>query len=142
MTSAGAGAGGTGADFAVGLLDGRQVAVDDLDAELGGVRFQPSDELRVLEVIADRRVHQRPRAFGTTGEDLARRHQGGDGVDIGQAFAAGETDRDPRGLELLPQGARKSVMVVLLAPEELDAELQRRLHGPVELFRGDAQEAV
>ena len=82
-----------GLDLPIGLLDRGQVAVDDFDAELGGMGLQPSDEFRVLDVVAHRWVHQGPGAFRATRKDLTGRHQRGHGVDVGQALAAGEADR-------------------------------------------------
>ena len=84
-----------GLDFAFGLLDRGQVAVDHFDTQFSGVAFQPRDEFGVLDMVAHGGVHQRPRAIGTPREDLPRSHQRSMNIDVGQSLVASEANRHP-----------------------------------------------
>ena len=126
-----------GLDLPAGLLDRGEVTVDHFDAQLGGVAFQPSDEFGVLDMITHGGVHHRPRAIGAPRKDLAGGHERGDRIGIGQGPSAGEANREPGGLQLLPQGAREGVVIVFLAPQEFDAELERGLDRPIKFSGRD-----
>ena len=124
------------------LFDRLHVAVDDLDAEFRGQGLEPRDELRVFDMVADGLLHQRPRTFRASREDLVLRHERSRRIGVRDGLVAHETDGHVGLAEAQAQGAGEAIVVILLSPQELDAELQRRLHRPVKLRGRDAQMSV